>query len=166
MKKLILLILFIQSLFPLFGQNSEPSIQTDSLKMEGRDLESTKAYIEKTLNSAGYWTDSKKRIQVKFEDDLMRLTIVNSPGASWLLDFSVLHRMYPVKVPPKSQTVEILGMVSFWVAIRRGKDEMRVDKEKFELGVKNAQLAEEVRSALLHLNMLLIEKAKLDIEKF
>src|SRR5690606_10347684 len=111
-----------------------------------------------------------RRIKVKFEDDLMRLyknrEDAGPKSKSWLLDFTILHHMYPLYALPKSKFLENTALVKFWVAIRRGSENDRLDKERFVLGIKNVVQGEEVKKALEHLNLLLREKAKEKVEKF
>lgn len=153
------------------GSNAKV-VRTDSIVdlKEARSLEDTKAYIEKSINNFGYWEDSDKRLKAEFEDDLLHLQILQPNGKpewrSWLIDLSILHRTYPVKMSTTSDIETGLSQVAFWAGIKRkGNTEVR-DKEKFIIGMKGKLAGDELLKAIRHLNKLLVAEQESEVEKF
>ncbi|MCF1192495.1 hypothetical protein LRR18_12945 [Mangrovimonas sp. AS39] len=118
----------------------------------------TQAFLIETINAHGFEEDNfKRRCDVSFEGDFLRLKIINKKGdkpvnAGLLYDFARVI---------KFQNVSDRGdkaFVNIWVMRQTNPDKDIWDKHKMVMRVDNAANAESILRALKHYSELLIEK--------
>ena len=126
-------------------------------------LEETKSIVKEYFDKYTYWENSneRKRYKAVFEDDYVRLIIMNNSGKKGdkgiLYDFSTVYRFGQVDKRDKDVT-----FLNIWVSILIKEKKDIWEKHKLVIRVKGHENALILYKALKKYNKLLLEKKRSD----
>lgn len=133
------------------------------VKDNTESLEETKSIVKEYFDNYTYWENSneKKRYKAVFEDDYMRLIIMNKSGKKGdkgvLYDFSTVYRFGQVDKRDKDVT-----FLNIWVSILIKEKKDIWEKHKLVIRVKGHENAMGLYKSLKKYNKLLLEKKRND----
>lgn len=133
------------------------------IKDNTESLEETKSIVQEYFNKYTYWENSneKKRYKAVFEDDYMRLIIMNKSGKKGdkgiLYDFSTVYRFGQIDKRDKDVT-----FLNIWVSILVKEKKDLWEKYKLVIRVKGHENAVVLYKSLKKYNKLLLEKTRND----
>lgn len=140
-------------------------IFNNGFSQEARSLDDTKSYITKIINEYGYKEHSHaKRLLAVFEDDLLRVYILNNFGEKsdngTVYNFANVYKY----ARPKRLPGDVVHL-TIWLDYLLNESKGIWKKTDFEFDVRNYEASEQLMIAFRHLNQLLIDK-KPKVEKF
>lgn len=131
-----------------------------------RSLDETKTFIMKIINDHGWEKDSNtRRLKASFEGDRLRIVVMNKKytkpvNRGLAYDFSNVYKFKNV-----SKRSDDVAYLDIWIDFLFREKNERFEKRKLVIEIHGHREADELMSALKHLNKILLDK-KPPIEKF
>lgn len=122
-------------------------------------IEETKRFIVDRINQFGWEEDEDGRYQATFEGNKLRLVVLRKNGTPFnggiLYDFGTVYKFQDNSVRANS-----VSFINIYVSILKSAKRDTWDKHKLIMRVHGHQQADEILSALKHLNQLLLSETR------
>jgi len=160
MKKILFILLFITYNLS-YAQDTVVNTQKKI-----RTLDETKDYIVRMVNAHCFERNSNtRRYNASFENDYLRLTVINKKGTKAINDGLLWDFASVFKFQRVSKRENNIAFINIWMEFISNEKKDTHKKNKLVLQVQGHDEADQILLAFRHLNELLLAKRP-PIEKF